>query len=283
VIPEVVKPIESRRDGSEREFVMPKNCPVCGAPAERPGAVLRCTNPLCPAQVQGRLQHFAARDSMDIEGMGEKLAAQLVAQGEVKSPADLYRLTLESLMGLERMGEKSAQNLLENIARSKKPALRRFIHALGIPQVGEATAKALANSFKAMPALMDATEEQLQSVRDVGPEVAKDVRAFFASEANRAWVQALLEAGVVPVPPEEAQGGAFLGKSVVLTGTLESMSRELAKEEVERRGGRVSGSVSKKTDFLVAGAEAGSKLKKAAELGVKVLDEAAFLKLIGRS
>jgi DNA ligase (NAD+) len=201
----------------------------------------------------------------------------------VKSPADLYRLTLESLMGLERMGEKSAQNLLENIARSKKPALRRFIHALGIPQVGEATAKALANSFKAMPALMDATEEQLQSVRDVGPEVAKDVRAFFASEANRAWVQALLEAGVVPVPPEEAQGGAFLGKSVVLTGTLESMSRELAKEEVERRGGRVSGSVSKKTDFLVAGAEAGSKLKKAAELGVKVLDEAAFLKLIGRS
>jgi DNA ligase (NAD+) len=282
VIPEVVKVIETRRTGDEREFVMPKNCPVCSAPAERTGAILRCTNGACPAQLQGRLQHFASRDSMDIEGMGEKLAAQLVAHGQVKSPADLYALSLDSLMQLERMGEKSAQNLLDGIQRSKTPQLRRFIHALGILQVGEATAKALANEFRDVKALMDATEERLQDVRDVGPEVAKDVRAFFENPANRAWVQALLDAGVAPVPPEEVKGGTFQGKTVVLTGTLEAMSRDAAKEEIERRGGRVSGSVSKKTDFVVAGAEAGSKLKKAAELGVQVLDEAAFLKLIGR-
>jgi DNA ligase (NAD+) len=282
VIPEVVKPIESRRDGTERAFVMPKVCPVCGAEALRTGAVLRCTNGSCPAQLQGRLQHFASRESMDIEGLGEKLAAQLVAHGQVKSPADLYRLTLEALIELERMGEKSAQNLLDNIQKSKAPALRRFIHALGIPQVGEATARALALAFKSMPALIDATEERLQDVRDVGPEVAKDVRAFFESPANRAWVQALLDAGVTPLPPEDAQGGVFQGKSVVITGTLEAMGRDEAKEEIERRGGRVSGSVSKKTDMLVAGAEAGSKLKKATELGVRVIDEAEFLKLIGR-
>lgn len=282
VIPEVVKVIDSRRDGSEREFVMPSACPACGGPVSREGAIARCTNAACPAQLEGRLHHFASRESLDIEGLGEKLCHQLVAHGQVRTPADLYRLTLEELVALERMGTKSAQNLLDNIARSKAPPLRRFIHALGILQVGEATAKALAAQFKDVGALMDASEERLQDVRDVGPEVAREVRAFFDDLQNRAMVEALLSAGVAPVPPEQVQGGAFLGKTVVLTGTLKELTREAAKEEIERRGGRVSGSVSKKTDLVVAGAEAGSKLKKAAELGVKVLDEAAFLALLGK-
>lgn len=282
VIPEVVKVIESRRDGSERDFVMPTACPSCASPISREGAIARCTNAACPAQLEGRLRHFASREAMDIEGLGEKLCVQLVESGGVKSPVDLYRLTLKQLCALERMGEKSAQNLLDGIARSKTPALRRFIYALGILQVGEATAKALAADFKDVQALMDASEERLQEVRDVGPEVARELKGFFENPANREMVEALLAAGVAPLPPEAVKGGAFMGKSVVLTGTLQAMGRDAAKEEVERRGGRVSGSVSKKTDFVVAGEEAGSKLKKAAELGVQVLDEAAFLKLLGR-
>jgi DNA ligase (NAD+) len=283
VIPEIVKVIETRRTGDEKKFTMPQKCPVCGADVfrEEGAAIRRCTGVSCPAQLVGRLRHFASRTALDLDGLGEKLCEQLVASGMVKRHADLYALTVEKLMSLERMGEKSAQNIVDAAQRSKKTTLRRFIYALGIPQVGEATAKALAEHFMSVPALMDATAEQLQSVRDVGPEVSREIHTFFAEPQNRDAVQALLSAGVEPAPPEKAAGGPFTGKTVVLTGTLSKMSRDEAKEAIERRGGKVSGSVSKKTDFVVAGEEAGSKLEKAKELGVKVLDEATFTGLLG--
>ena len=282
VIPEIVKVIDSVRTGAETEYVFPDHCPVCGAAAvmDEDGAILRCTGLDCPAQLQARLQHFASRGGMDIEGLGDKLAAQLVESGRVKRAADLYRLDLATLTGLERMGEKSAQNVLDALERSKHPPLRRFLYALGIRHVGDATARALADQFRDVRALYDADAEALTRVKDVGPEMAKVIAGFFSEPQNREGIEALLGAGVTPQPPEDVSRGPFAGKTVVLTGSLGALTREQAKEEVERRGGKVSGSVSKKTDFVVAGEEAGSKLKKAAELGVKVLDERAFLDLL---
>ncbi|MEW5739481.1 MAG: NAD-dependent DNA ligase LigA [Myxococcota bacterium] len=284
VIPEIVKVISSKRTGREREFVFPTECPICGSKVkkEEDGAIARCTGKHCPAKLAGRIRHFATRTAMDIEGLGEKLCEALVDSGKVKTVADLYRLEVGELMTLERMGEKSAQNLVDAIAKSKATTLRRFIYALGIPEVGEATAKALAEHFRDVRKLMAASIEELQAVRDVGPEMARAIHGYFEDPDNRAVVEALLQAGVQPEPPEaRAAGGVFTGKTVVLTGTLSSMTREAAKEEIERRGGKVSGSVSKKTDFVVAGEEAGSKLKKAQELGVKVLTEAEFQALLG--
>ena len=282
VIPEIVKVIDSVRTGAEVPYVFPDHCPVCGSAAvmDEDGAILRCTGLDCPAQLQARLQHFASRGGMDIEGLGDKLAAQLVESGKVTRAADLYRLDLVALGELERMGEKSAQNFLAALERSKRPPLRRFLYALGIRHVGEATARALADHFKDVRALYSADEEALTRVKDVGPEMAKVIAGFFAEQRNREGIDALLAAGVDPVPPEDTSRGPFAGKTLVLTGTLAGLTREQAKEEVERRGGKISGSVSKKTDFVVAGDEAGSKLKKATELGVKVLDERAFLDLL---
>jgi DNA ligase (NAD+) len=282
VIPEIVKVIDSVRTGAEVPYVFPDHCPVCGSAAvmDEDGAILRCTGLDCPAQLQARLQHFASRGGMDIEGLGDKLAAQLVESGKVKRAADLYRLDLTSLGELERMGEKSAQNFLAALERSKRPPLRRFLYALGIRHVGEATARALADHFKDVRALYAADDEALTRVKDVGPEMARVIAGFFAEQRNREGIDALLAAGVDPLPPEDTSRGPFAGKTIVLTGTLAGLTREQAKEEVERRGGKISGSVSKKTDFVVAGEEAGSKLKKATELGVKVLDERAFLDLL---
>jgi DNA ligase (NAD+) len=282
VIPEIVKVIDSVRTGAEVPYVFPDHCPVCGSAAvmDEDGAILRCTGLDCPAQLQARLQHFASRGGMDIEGLGDKLAAQLVESGKVKRAADLYRLDLAMLGELERMGEKSAQNFLAALERSKRPPLRRFLYALGIRHVGEATARALAEHFKDVRALYAADADALTRVKDVGPEMAKVIAGFFAEQRNREGIDALLAAGVDPVPPEDTSRGPFAGKTLVLTGTLGALTREQAKEEVERRGGKISGSVSKKTDFVVAGEEAGSKLKKATELGVKVLDERAFLDLL---
>ncbi len=283
VIPEIVKVITAKRTGREQAFVFPTECPVCQAKVKREEgeAVARCTNRSCPAQLAGRLRHFATRTAMDIDGLGDKLCEAMVEIGMVKSVADLFDLTVDRLTTLERMGEKSAKNLVDAIARSKKTTLRRFIYALGIPDVGEATAKALAEHFRSVDALMNATPETLQAVKDVGPEMAASIHGYFEDADNRDVVTALLNAGVHPEPPEEVKGGAFSGKTVVLTGTLSTMSRDEAKEAIERRGGKVSGSVSKKTDLLVAGEEAGSKLTKAKELGVAVVDEAEFAKLLG--
>jgi len=282
VIPEIVKVIDSVRTGVEVPYVFPERCPACGSSAmmDEDGAILRCTGLDCPAQLQARLQHFASRGGMDIEGLGDKLAAQLVDSSLVKRAADLYRLDLATLTDLERMGEKSARNFLDALERSKHPPLRRFLYALGIRHVGEATARALAEHFRDVRALYDADADALTRVKDVGPEMAKVIAAFFSEPRNREGIEALLAAGVAPQAPEDTSRGPFAGKTVVLTGTLGALSREQAKEEVERRGGKVSGSVSRKTDFVVAGEEAGSKLKKAAELGVRVLDERAFLDLL---
>jgi DNA ligase (NAD+) len=282
VIPEIVKVITTKRTGAEVPFVFPTSCPVCQAPVKKAddGAIARCTNRACPAQLAGRLRHFATRTAMDIDGLGEKLCEAMVERALVASVADLYRLDLGTLTGLERMGEKSAQNLLDAIARSKQTTLRRFIYALGIPDVGEATAKALAEHFREVPAFMAASLDDLQRVKDIGPEMAASIRGFFDEPDNRAMVEQLLDAGVSPAPPEVVAAGIFTGKTVVLTGTLTGMTRDEAKEAIEKRGGKVSGSVSKKTDFLVAGEEAGSKLTKAKELGVKVLTEAEFAALL---
>ncbi len=281
VIPEIVKVITSKREGELPEYVFPTQCPVCQGEVRREedGIIARCTNRACPAKLAGRLRHFATRTAMDIDGLGEKLCESMVETGLVKSVVGLYALTVEQLMTLERMGEKSAQNLVEAIARSKTTTLRRFIYALGIPEVGESTGKTLAEHFREVPALMDATIEALEGVKDIGPEMAKSIHGWFEDEENRALVTSLLAAGITPEPPEAQKEGSFTGKTVVLTGTM-SMPREQAKEEIERRGGKVSGSVSKKTDYLVAGEEAGSKLKKAQELGVKVLNEAEFTALL---
>jgi DNA ligase (NAD+) len=282
VIPEIVKVVESERTGKETPYVFPDHCPVCGAAAvmDEDGAILRCTNISCPAQLQAHLRHFASRGGMDIEGLGEKLAEQLVDSGRVKRVADLYALDLATLTELERMGEKSAENFLAALERSKHPPLRRFLYALGIRHVGDATARALADHFRDVRALYDADEDTLTRVKDVGPEMAKVMAAFFHEPRNREGIDALLAAGVQPVPPEDTSRGPFAGKTVVLTGSLTGLTRDQAKEEVERRGGKISGSVSRKTDFVVAGEDAGSKLKKATELGVRVLDERAFLDLL---
>jgi len=281
VIPEIVRVIaEARPPEGLPEFRMPTHCPACGAEVHREGAITRCTNLSCPAQLHGRLRHFASRGAMDIEGLGDQTCSQLVERGLVKTPADLYALSREQWLDLERMGDKSVDNLLAALERSKKTSLRRFIYALGIRQVGEATARALALHFKSIDRLLDATLDELQGVRDVGPEVAQQIHDFTQTAENREAVRRLLAAGIDPAPEVVESRGPFAGKTVVLTGSLTALSREQAKAEIERRGGRVSGSVSRKTDLVVAGEDSGSKLKKAAELGVQVVDEAAFRALL---
>ncbi len=282
VIPEVVKPLPERRTGEERPFAFPATCPVCGAKVVREEGekVYRCTGAACPAQLVGRLRQYASRRAMDVEGLGEKLAGQLVERGLVKDFADLYRIDAATFAELERMGEKSAQNIVDALERSKQTTLRRFLHALGVPQVGEATAATLARAFGEVGRFMDATEEDLLAVRDVGPETAAELRAWTSEPQNRRVVERLLEAGVRPAPEGVDARGPFAGKTVVLTGGLSSRSRDEAKAEIERRGGKVSGSVSRKTDLVVAGADAGSKLDRARALGVRIVDEAEFVRLL---
>jgi DNA ligase (NAD+) len=296
VIPEVVKPIPERRTGEERPFEFPKTCPVCGAAVVREEGekVYRCTGSACPAQLVGRLTHFAQRRAMDVDGLGEKLAAHLVQTGQVKDFADLYAVPFEAWQRafsrprkLDPKGkapelpEKSAQNMVETLARSKRTTLRRFLFALGIPQVGEATAATLARHFGDVERFLAASEEALTAVRDVGVETAREIRAWTSEPQNERVVRRLLEAGVRPQPEEVAATGFFAGKTVVLTGTLARRSRDEAKAEVERRGGKVSGSVSRKTDLVVAGEDSGSKLRKATELGVRVVGEEEFERLLG--
>ncbi len=283
VIPEIVKVIGEKRADDAQPFVFPTQCPVCSGAVgrEEGGVIVRCMNRLCPAKVTGRLRHFASRAAMDIEGLGEKLCDALVAAKLVSTPPDLYQLTVSQLIGLERLGEKSAQNLVEALQASKETSLNRFLYALGIQDVGETTAKTLAEHFRSVEPLMQADEETLQRVKDIGPETAKGIRHFFVDEENRALVNRLLDVGIVPKPPPlRSQQGPFFQKSVVLTGTLETMSRESATEEIEKRGGKVVGSVSKKTAFVVAGSDAGSKLQKAKTLGVDIVDEAVFRKML---
>jgi DNA ligase (NAD+) len=286
VIPEVARILLERRPANAREFNMPRSCPVCGAHVTKQPdeAIWRCSSGLfCPAQRKQALLHFASRRALDIEGLGEKLVDQLVEQQLVHTPADLYNLyKLNLLAQLERMGEKSAQNLLDAIENSKQTTLARFIYALGIRNVGEATAKELARHFAALDNFMMADETRLQLVPDIGPIVAQSISTFFA-EPHNIEVIAQLRAAGVQWPEHAAKAVQLLplnAKIFVLTGTLASMSRDEAKSRLEKLGARVTGSVSQKTDYVVAGAEAGTKLSKALELNVNVLDEQQFLQLL---
>jgi DNA ligase (NAD+) len=285
VIPEVVRVAKPgpRRPGDA--FRMPSRCPECGSAVLRlpEEAIARCTGGLfCPAQRKQALLHFASRRAMDIEGLGEKLVDQLVDGALVRTPADLYALRLGELAGLERMGEKSAQNLLDQLEKSKRTTLARFIYALGIRNVGEATARDLARHFGRLEPLLEADEEALQQVPDVGPVVALSIRQFFAERHNRDVVHALRRAGVrwEEGARRAAASRRAAGKTFVLTGTLPSMTREEATELIESHGGKVATSVSKKTDYVIAGADPGSKLAKAEAFGVPVLDEAGLSKLL---
>lgn len=283
VIPEVVSVIKEKRPSSAIGFVMPTACPICGSHIERPEeeAVARCSGGLfCPAQRKQALLHFAQRRAMDIEGLGEKIVDQLVDQSIVRTPADLYRLGLMALANLDRMGEKSAENLLQSIEKSRKNTLARFIFALGIRHVGESTARDLAKYFGQIDKLMAATEEDLLQVNDVGPVVAKSLLSFFSESHNREVVEQLLASGIELEVKTSSINPALVGKTFVLTGTLPTMSRDEAKALLEKAGAKVAGSVSAKTHYVVAGADAGSKLEKAQELGVAVIDEAQMMQLL---
>ena len=287
VIPEVARVARPGPRAQADCFVMPAACPECGSAIARleGEAVARCTGGLiCPAQRKASLLHFASRRAMDIEGLGDRLVDQLVDAGLVRTPADLYRLDVARLAGLERMAEKSAANVIAAIERSKDAALGRFVFALGIRHVGEVTARDLGRHFGSLDALMAADAQALLEAPDVGPVVAESVARFFAEPHNREVIADLRAAGVrwrEGEPVRAATSGPFAGKIVVLTGTLAAMSRDEAKERIEAAGGKVAGSVSKKTDFVVAGEEAGSKLDRARELGVEVLDESRFLAMLG--
>jgi DNA ligase (NAD+) len=336
VIPEVVAPVPELRPPDAREFRMPDACPVCGSRVERlPGeSAWRCVGGLfCAAQRKQALLHFAQRRAMDIDGLGEKLVEQLVAGGLVKSPADIYRLTLPTLVALERFGEKSARNLLAAIDRSRRPTLARFLFALGIRHVGEEVARIIAGQFGSLDAVLAADwdallaqkavvmkenakrrsrGEPLQPVplEGIGPEIVASISNFFAEEHNREAIAGLREQGVVPQDVTVAAGATtgvvdgsglaagsaaaatgedatvaaagpvFAGQTIVITGTLTRISRDEAQDLIRRLGGHASGSVSKKTDFVVAGEAAGSKLEKARALGVRVLDEDSFFRMI---
>ena len=281
VIPEVVSVVLSKRKKKTKRFAFPSACPVCGSPValDSGGIIRRCSGGLiCSAQVKESIKHFVSRRALDIEGMGDKLVEQLVDSGRVKSPADLFTLSHDELAGLERMGSKSAANLMEALTKARSTTLPRFLFALGIPQVGEATAQALAEAFGSLDGLMTASAEALEEVPDVGPIVAGEIVRFFSALHNRSVVSDLRERGVVwpKRQPRAAliEEGPFSGRTVVITGTLPNMSRDQAKDWLISRGAKVTGSVSKKTDFVIAGDEAGSKLDKALALGVTVLDEA---------
>lgn len=284
VIPYVVGPVLERRDGSERVFEMAAQCPSCGAKVvRREGeAAYRCTGTACPAQLLEKLRHFAGKNAMDIDGLGAKLIQQLVESGTVKGFADLYRLTAEELAELERMGPKSAANVVAAIDASKTRPLPRLIFALGIRHVGESAARVLARAFGTIDAIAAASVEDLEAIDGIGPEMAQSIRAFFHEEGGIALVTSLAKAGVAPAPVGGDASGLLAGKTFVITGTL-SLPRSRVKDLIQASGGTVTSAISKKTDFLVVGEDPGSKLKKAEELGVAIVSEAELLaKIEGR-
>lgn len=286
VIPEVVTVLTERRDGSEREFVFPRTCPACGAPVIRleEEAAWRCSDPMtCPAQVREGIIHFASRDAMNIEGLGPAVIYQLLQAGLIQTAADLYYLQKEQLIALERMGEKSADNLLRSLENSKQRTLAQVIYALGIRLVGQNVAKVLARHFPSIEALQCASYEELVAIDEVGPKIAESINDYFQAGRHTAFLQKLADAGVQlggGETEEKQENAAFVGKTFVLTGTLPTLDRREASAMIERAGGKTSGSVSKKTDYVLAGENAGSKLTKAQELGITIIDEETFLQML---
>jgi DNA ligase (NAD+) len=284
VIPKVAKVVEDKdHPRGTKEFVMPEKCPVCGTKVVRTEGEVdyRCVNANCPAKLLGTILHFASRGVMNIDGMGESLVNQLIEKGLVKNVADIYDLTKKDLLSLERFADKSAQNILDEIESSKNLPLERVIYGLGIRMVGERTAQFLAEHFGSMEALATASVEELQNVNEVGPRIAESLAEFFSNAANKKLVERLEKAGLAFKGQKKERGTKLAGKTFVLTGTLAHFTRDQAKRMIEDAGGRVSGSVSKKTDYVVAGSDAGSKLDKAKELGVSVIDENEMEKLTG--
>jgi DNA ligase (NAD+) len=276
VIPKIAKVMDDKdHPRGTKTFHMPENCPVCGTKvAKTEGEVdYRCVNANCPAKLLGTILHFASRGVMNIDGMGEALVAQLIDRGLVKNVADIYDLTKKDLLSLERFADKSAQNILNEIQSSKQLPLERLIYGLGIRFVGERTAQFLAEHFGSMEALASATGEELQNVNEVGPRIAESIAEFFSIPANRKLIDRLRAAGLALKGEKKERGTKLAGKTFVLTGTLEKYTRDEARKMIEDAGGKVTGSVSKKTDYVVAGSDAGSKLDRAKELGVAVIDE----------
>jgi DNA ligase (NAD+) len=280
VIPEVVKVVKEKRTGQERPFVMPDICPVCGEKVVRPPgeAIRRCVNISCPAQIKGSIEHFASKRAMDIDGLGEKLVEQLVDKEVVRDVSDLYYLTKDRLANLERMAEKSAQNIIDAVNASKKPSFQRFIYALGIRNVGENISGLLAERLDTIEDLYSVDEEALMAIPEIGPEAANSIVTFFRDEKNRETITRILDAGVTVEHKKEGRK-PLTGMTFVFTGTLKGMSREDARKHVEALGAKTASSVSKKVDYVVLGEEAGSKTDKARALGLKVISEDEFLRM----
>ncbi len=281
VIPEVIKVITTKRTGVEQPFRMPATCPVCGSRVVRleGEAVTRCVNANCTAQVKEQIKHFASKGAFDIDGLGDKLVSQLVDKGLLRSYAELFALDKAAIAAIERMGEKSAQNLMDAMAKSKQISLARFVYALGIRHVGEHIAQILASAIKTLERLVGASKEELEAVRGIGKEISQSVRAFFENPENRRNIQRMLRAGVTLETDEAPISEPLAGRTFVLTGALDSMTRSQAKARIEALGGKVSSSVSRKTAYVVAGKDPGSKFDKAKEIGVKILDEKEFIEM----
>jgi DNA ligase (NAD+) len=279
VIPEVVKVVKSKRNGDEKEFKMPVKCPVCGQPATRleGEAYYRCTNIACPAQVKERIIHFASKSGVDIDGLGDKLIEQMVEKDLINTPADLYALKKDDVLGLERMADKSAQNIIDAIDASRKPELRQLIHALGIRNVGEHLADVLASHFGSLEKLMQADYNELSEINEVGPTIADSIVSFFKNDQNKKMIERLKEGGMkFPTVEKKQEFTPLEGQTFVLTGSLSNYSRRQAKEALEKLGAKVTSSVSKKTDHVVVGADPGSKYDKAQKLNIDILDENKF-------
>jgi len=285
VIPDIVKVLKELRTGKEKEFKMPKTCPICSTPLVRPKgeAIWKCPNPDCSARKRRSLHHFVSKKAFDIEGLGPKIIDQLIENDLISTPADIFELRKEDLLSLERFAEKSADNLINSINSKKKIPLSKFIYALGIPGVGEETAILLAEKFQSLEKIKKATLEELESIKDIGPETASSIHNFFREKRNLQMIERILAAEVVIETPSKTlkkKRSRLKGKKFVLTGSLNSLTREEAKERIRGLGGEVSESVSRNTDFLVKGENPGSKLGKAQKLGVKIINEEEFLKLL---
>lgn len=281
VIPDIVMPIIEKRTGNEREFVMPAECPICATPVEREGAYFYCPNLSCPAQLKGRIRHMAGRRAFDIEGLGEKIVEQLLAEGLIKDPADVFYLKKDELTPLERFAEKSAANLIAEIEKSKKVQFDRFINALSIPHVGERVAQILSENFTSAPALMNATPEDLTSIHTIGIEIAESIVHFFQNEQHRELIKKMLDAGIeIKYDTKTPVSDKLKGMVFVFTGGLDTMTRDEAEKLVASHGGRTTSSVTKKTSYVVAGNDPGSKLEKAESLGIEILTEQEFRKML---
>ena len=284
VIPEIVKVIPEKRTGNEEIFIMPSVCPVCGSQVirEKEASAVRCINAGCSAQVKERIRHFASKGAFDIDGMGRKLVDQLVDKGMLSSYADIFSLTKEGLSALERMGSKSAENLMDAIEKKKNISLSKFIYSLGIRHVGEHVAEILSEHFESIQKLEKADREALESIEMIGPVVARSIADFFSKDENRMLVNRMMDSGVVVEGKPKNHTGGFSGKTFVITGTLDRMTRNEAKELIVERGGKVGGNVTRKTDFLVTGDMPGSKLDRARNMGITILDEERFYKLLAK-